>query len=92
MQSARDEEEEVTGVSDVTGEVSGPMLISQLESHGISAADVKKLKEAGFNTVESIVYAPKKNLLTIKGISEAKADKIIAEGQKLIPTGKANFY
>ena len=26
-------------------------------------------------------------LLAIKGISEAKADKILAEGQKLIPTG-----
>jgi DNA repair protein RAD51 len=33
------------------------------------------------------VYAPKKNLLVVKGISEAKADKIMAEGQKLIPTG-----
>lgn len=66
---------------------SGPMLINVLESHGVSAADIKKLKEAGYNTVESIVYAPKKNLLAIKGISEAKADKIMAEGQKLVPTG-----
>ena len=54
---------------------------------GVSAADIKKLKEAGYNTVESIVYAPKKSLLAIKGISEAKADKIMAEGQKLVPTG-----
>jgi len=65
----------------------GPLPISSLEQHGIGAADVKKLQEAGFNTVESVVYAPKKNLVDIKGISEAKADKIIAEGQKLIPTG-----
>ena len=43
--------------------------------------------EAGFNTVEAVVYAPKKNLLAIKGISEAKADKILAEGHKLVPTG-----
>ena len=49
--------------------------------------DVKKLREAGYHTVESITYAPKKMLLAIKGISEAKADKILAEGQKLIPTG-----
>ena len=54
---------------------------------GVSAADIKKLKEAGYNTVESIVYAPKKSLLAIKGISEAKADKIMAEGHKLVPTG-----
>ena len=31
--------------------------------------------------------APKKNLLAIKGISEAKADKIAAEATKLVPTG-----
>ena len=65
----------------------GPLPINSLEQHGISAGDVKKLAEAGFNTVESVVYAPKKNLLAIKGISEAKADKILAEGQKLVPTG-----
>jgi len=34
-----------------------------------------------------VVYAPKKALLNIKGISEAKADKVIAEAQKLVPTG-----
>lgn len=65
----------------------GPLPIASLEQHGIGSADVKKLQEAGFNTVESVVYAPKKALVDIKGISEAKADKIIAEGQKLIPTG-----
>ena len=65
----------------------GPLPIASLEQHGIGSSDVKKLQEAGFNTVESVVYAPKKALVDIKGISEAKADKIIAEGQKLIPTG-----
>merc|ERR1719471_320470 len=45
------------------------------------------ISEAGYHTVESIVYAPKKNLLAIKGISEAKADKIAAEATKLVPTG-----
>ncbi len=68
-------------------ETIGPMPVSALEAHGVSGPDVKKLREAGYNTIESIVYAPKKNLLAIKGISEAKADKIVAEGQKLVPTG-----
>ncbi|KAL1129758.1 hypothetical protein AAG570_012702, partial [Ranatra chinensis] len=54
---------------------------------GISAADIKKLEEAGFHTVESIAYAPKKHLLTIKGISEVKADKIMAEATKMVPMG-----
>jgi len=38
---------------------------------------VKKLEDAGFFTIESVAFAPKKNLLAIKGISEAKADKIM---------------
>ena len=65
----------------------GPLPIAALEAHGVASGDVKKLREAGYHTVESITYAPKKMLLAIKGISEAKADKILAEGQKLIPTG-----
>lgn len=38
---------------------------------------MKKLEEAGYHTVESVAHAPKKELLNIKGISEAKADKIL---------------
>ena len=34
-----------------------------------------------------MAYAPKKALITIKGISEAKADKIQAEASKLVPMG-----
>ncbi len=40
---------------------------------------MKKLIEAGYYTVESIAYTPKKTILLIKGISEAKAEKLIAE-------------
>ncbi len=43
--------------------------------------------EAGFHTVESIAYAPKKFLVGIKGISEPKAEKFIAEAFKLVPMG-----
>ena len=48
-----------------------------VQGNGISAGDVKKLEEAGFFTVESVAFAPKKMLLSIKGISEVKADKIV---------------
>ena len=41
---------------------------------------MKKLEEAGFFTVESVAFAPKKQLLAIKGISEVKADKIVVGG------------
>ncbi len=48
---------------------------------------MKKLTEAGFYTVESLAYTPRKALISIKGISEAKADKILAEVGKMIPLG-----
>jgi DNA repair protein RAD51 len=70
-----------------TEEVSGPIPITKLEELGISASDVKKLTEAGYYTVESVAYTPKKNLLLIKGISESKADKLLAEATKLVPMG-----
>lgn len=57
------------------------------QQNGISATDVKKLEEKGYYTVESVAFAPKKALLEIKGISEAKADKILTEASKLVPMG-----
>ncbi|CAG2062112.1 unnamed protein product, partial [Timema podura] len=65
----------------------GPQMINKLEAQGIGGPDIKKLQEAGYHTVEAVAFAPKKHLLTIKGISEAKADKIIAEASKLVPMG-----
>ncbi|KAL0165117.1 hypothetical protein M9458_040870, partial [Cirrhinus mrigala] len=55
----------------------GPQPVSRLEQCGISSSDIKKLEDGGFHTVEAVAYAPKKELLNIKGISEAKADKIL---------------
>lgn len=68
-------------------EDAGFLRISKLEENGISAADVKKLKEAGYYTVESVAYAPKKALLAIKGISETKADRFLAEASKVVCMG-----
>ena len=52
------------------------------KERGISAGDVKKLKEAGYFTVESVAYTPKKALTAIKGLSESKIDKILKEGKE----------
>eukprot|EP01112_Ceratiomyxa_fruticulosa_P020161 TRINITY_DN679_c0_g1_i1.p1 TRINITY_DN679_c0_g1~~TRINITY_DN679_c0_g1_i1.p1 ORF type:complete len:354 (+),score=83.45 TRINITY_DN679_c0_g1_i1:395-1456(+) len=62
-------------------------LVTKLEGNGITSADIKKLQEAGFNTVESIAYSTKKTLAAIKNISDAKAEKLIAEAAKLVPMG-----
>ncbi len=60
----------------------GPLLVNKLQEAGIHANDIKKLADAGLNTVEAVAFTPKKHLITIKGISEQKADKIIAEGER----------
>ena len=86
MQTAHDMEAQVQGAQDEE-EQFGPLLVATLEQHGIAATDVKKLVGAGFYTVESVVYAPKKKLMEVKGISEQKADKIQLEAMKLVPTG-----
>ena len=55
------------------------LLVGRLDQHGVSAIDVNKMQEAGFYTVESVMYAQKKKLTEIKGVSEQKADKIQLE-------------
>ena len=61
-------------------QLSAASPITKLEGSGISAADIKKLQEAGYWTVESIAFTSKRILTTVKGITEAKADKLLAEG------------
>jgi DNA repair protein RAD51 len=71
------------GVQDVQEEDlqrTGPQQIQKLAELGFSTVEINKLKDAGFHTIESLAYTPKKTLLTIKGISDAKAEKILTEG------------
>ena len=60
--------------------MSGPVLVNKLQEAGIHPQDIKKLSDCGLNTVEAVAYTPKKALMQIKGISEQKAEKILAEG------------
>lgn len=55
-------------------------MLNVIQGSVISAADVKKLKENGFHTIEALLYVPKKSVISIKGISEAKAEKLLVEG------------
>jgi len=50
--------------------------IDVLQSHGINVADIKKLKTAGICTVKGIQMITKRKLCAIKGLSEAKVDKM----------------
>ncbi|POY72459.1 DNA repair protein RAD51 [Rhodotorula taiwanensis] len=64
-----------------------PQPVTVLVAHGISLKDCEKLSEAGYATLEAVAYTPKKLLCQVKGISEAKADKIISQVSKMIPMG-----
>ena len=66
----------------------GPMSIELLVGkEGISKQDIKKLREAGINSIESLCYTPMKSLVLIKGISEQKATKLLAIASGLFPMG-----
>lgn len=67
--------------------ISGPLPIEQLEGNGITMQDIKKMKSEGFHTIESIAYTPRRALIAVKGISEAKAEKFSLEAAKVVPLG-----
>lgn len=73
---------EQQGEDQATG---GPQLIELLQQHGISAADIKKLKEGGVITMERLAYMSKRALVEIKGISEVKVEKMQAIACKMVP-------
>ena len=50
--------------------------IELLQNHGINVADLKKLKSVGICTIKGAQMMTKKRLCAIKGLSEAKVDKI----------------
>ncbi|KAL9317489.1 hypothetical protein ACSQ67_014006 [Phaseolus vulgaris] len=58
--------------------------IDKLIAQGINAGDVKKLQDAGIYTCNGLMMHTKKNLTGIKGLSEAKVDKICEAAEKIV--------
>jgi DNA repair protein RAD51 len=77
MQQEAEISASINGTTTETQDQFGPLTVNKLEVNGITAADIKKLQEAGLHTIEAIAYTPKKGLLAIKGLSDAKVDKIL---------------
>ena len=48
---------------------------------GIAAADIKKLRESSYHVIEAVAHATKRELLLVKGLSEAKVNKIKEAGK-----------
>nr|AKI32385.1 DNA meiotic recombinase 1 [Watanabea reniformis] len=59
--------------------------IDKLQQLGINAGDIKKAKEAGYHTCQSLLMQTKKKLTDIKGLSEAKIEKMVEAAKKLCP-------
>ena len=59
------------------------LFYKRLENHGIAANDVKKLKEAGHKTVNSLKMTSLKHFGDVKGITEQKLLKIMEVGTSL---------
>ena len=66
MQAVREEE----NMNDQQGEVITYRVVEDLQSVGINMSEIKKLQDAGFATIGSVLQQPMKVLLAIKGFSE----------------------
>ncbi|KAJ1436495.1 meiotic recombination protein dmc1 [Ochromonadaceae sp. CCMP2298] len=58
------------------GEDVGFRLVEDLQSTGINMSDIKKLQDAGLTTVGSVLQCATRDLMSIKGITEARIEKI----------------
>ena len=57
--------------------------VDKLQNYGINAADISKLKSAGLCTVLGVLMTTRKDLVSIKGLSDGKIEKIIEAAQKI---------
>jgi len=74
------EEEQCSEIADVQHAIQD---IDALQQHGINVADINKLKAAGAFTIRGLKMMTKKKMCEIKGISDAKVDKIREAANKL---------
>lgn len=65
----------------------GPINILRLQECGVNVKDIEKLQANGMHTVEGVAYSTLKSLTAIKGITDQKAAKLLAEASKLVPMG-----
>ncbi|KAG0580661.1 hypothetical protein KC19_4G190400 [Ceratodon purpureus] len=58
--------------------------IDKLIAQGINAGDLKKLQDAGIYTCNGLMMNTKKALSNIKGLSDAKVDKICEAAERIV--------
>ena len=63
--------------------------VDDLQSLGVNVSDIKKLIESGYVTVGCVLQSSMRDLLTIKGLTEARIEKIKEAAKKLDCRGPA---
>ncbi|KAF8167679.1 LIM15/DMC1 [Crassisporium funariophilum] len=58
--------------------------VDELQQHGINVQDILKLKSAAINTVCGVTMTTRRQMLKIKGMSEAKVEKIKEAAAKIL--------
>ncbi|KAI0068167.1 Rad51-domain-containing protein [Artomyces pyxidatus] len=58
--------------------------VDELQQHGINVQDILKLKAAAINTVSGVNMTTRRQMLKIKGMSEAKVEKIKEAAHKVM--------
>ncbi|KAI0639558.1 hypothetical protein C8Q77DRAFT_72624 [Trametes polyzona] len=58
--------------------------VDELQQHGINVQDILKLKSASINTVSGVNMTTRRQMLKIKGMSEAKVEKIKEAAHKIL--------
>ncbi|KAG7452368.1 uncharacterized protein BT62DRAFT_926562 [Guyanagaster necrorhizus] len=58
--------------------------VDELQQQGINVQDILKLKAAAINTVSGVNMTTRRHLLKIKGMSEAKVEKIKEAAHKIL--------
>ncbi|KAI0784972.1 Rad51-domain-containing protein [Abortiporus biennis] len=58
--------------------------VDELQQHGINMQDILKLKAAAINTVSGVNMTTRRQMLKIKGMSDAKVEKIKEAAHKIL--------
>ena len=76
-----------TAASEMDARDSSPVPVDALTQVGISSADIIKLKQGGIYSLTKLDATSKRELVTIKGLSEGKIDKMKEGVQQLAGGG-----
>jgi len=64
-------------------------VVEDLQGAGINVSEIKKLQEGGLMTIGSVLQCSTRDLIAIKGLTEARVEKIKEAARRLDSRGNA---